>query len=295
MRPRRARCRPRGSARAASVWIALVLLSVKTITRPRGMLDQQTRRAGIRASARFGCGNSSITVVAAISVGFNADVSERRTIVPTSFAERSYLICRPRSSSGSEDDRTVRCGSIERLSPAAITWLGHATVLIEIDGVRLLTDPTLRGHIGPLVRIAPPVDPDAIGALDGVLLSHLHADHTHLSSLRDVARGTAIVAPRPAAAWFARHGLAGVAELGTRGGDEHLGAARDRDCGEARAAPAAAGTGRRAGRLSRQRVELCLFRRRHRPVRRDVGPSRIGRRGAAANIELQEPIWGRAI
>ncbi len=93
--------------------------------------------------------------------------------------------------------------------------MGHATVLIEIDGVRLLTDPTLRGHIGPLVRIAPPVDPDAIGALDGVLLSHLHADHTHLSSLRDVARGTAIVAPRPAAAWLARHGLAGVAELGT--------------------------------------------------------------------------------
>jgi L-ascorbate metabolism protein UlaG (beta-lactamase superfamily) len=99
------------------------------------------------------------------------------------------------------------------LSPAAITWLGHATVLIEIDGVRLLTDPTLRGRIGPLVRIAPPVEPDAVGRVDCVLLSHLHADHTHLSSLRGVARSTPILAPRPAGEWLARQGLATVAEL----------------------------------------------------------------------------------
>ena len=47
-----------------------------------------------------------------------------------------------------------------------------------------------------------------------MLLSHLHADHTHLSSLRDVARRTPILAPRPAGAWLARHGLATAAELG---------------------------------------------------------------------------------
>ena len=100
----------------------------------------------------------------------------------------------------------------------AVTWLGHATALIEIGGVKLLTDPTLRGHIGPLVRIAPPVQADAIGRVDCVLLSHLHADHTHLSSLRAVGRHTPIVAPRRAGAWLARHGLTSVSELAP--GDE---------------------------------------------------------------------------
>ena len=62
------------------VWTALVLLSVKTITRPSGMLivKAPSRYPSI---SRFGCGSSSITVVAAISVGFKADVSARRTIV----------------------------------------------------------------------------------------------------------------------------------------------------------------------------------------------------------------------
>jgi L-ascorbate metabolism protein UlaG (beta-lactamase superfamily) len=97
--------------------------------------------------------------------------------------------------------------------PIAVTWLGHATALIEIDGVRLLTDPTLRGHVGPLVRVVPPVASDAVGRVDSVLLSHLHADHTHLASLRALGRGIPIIAPRPAGTWLARHGLKTVSEL----------------------------------------------------------------------------------
>ena len=79
----------------------------------------------------------------------------------------------------------------------AITWLGHATVLIEMDGVRLLTDPVLRHRIGPLVRVAP--EPAPSGTVDCVLLSHLHADHTDLRSLRGVSRSGPIVAPHPGA------------------------------------------------------------------------------------------------
>ncbi|MBV9414322.1 MAG: MBL fold metallo-hydrolase, partial [Solirubrobacterales bacterium] len=58
---------------------------------------------------------------------------------------------------------------------AEITWFGHASVLIEMDGVRMLTDPVLRHRIGPLVRVVP--DPDGVGPVDCVLISHLHADH----------------------------------------------------------------------------------------------------------------------
>lgn len=94
-----------------------------------------------------------------------------------------------------------------------MTWLGHATVLLELDGMRLLTDPVLRGHVGPLVRIASPIDVQALGYVDCVLLSHLHADHADLPSLRHVARGTPVLAPRGAGAWLCRNGLQDVREL----------------------------------------------------------------------------------
>ena len=97
---------------------------------------------------------------------------------------------------------------------AAITWLGHATALLELDGVRLLTDPVLRNRIGPLVRIAAQPRIESPETLDVVLLSHLHADHTDLPSLRQLAPPTRVLAPRPAAAWL-RHALgATVDELG---------------------------------------------------------------------------------
>jgi L-ascorbate metabolism protein UlaG (beta-lactamase superfamily) len=95
----------------------------------------------------------------------------------------------------------------------AITWLGHATTLLEIDGVRLLTDPVLGSRIGPLVRIAPAPNMDGLQSIDGVLLSHLHADHTDLSSLRKVARDVPVLAPYPARAWLAPKGLRAVHDL----------------------------------------------------------------------------------
>jgi L-ascorbate metabolism protein UlaG (beta-lactamase superfamily) len=102
--------------------------------------------------------------------------------------------------------------------PVAITWLGHATVLIEIGGVRLLTDPVLRSRVGPLVRIAPGIDPQAVGRVDCVLLSHLHADHTDIRSLRALSRSGPVLAPYPAREWLTGQGLRDVREL--RSGDE---------------------------------------------------------------------------
>jgi L-ascorbate metabolism protein UlaG (beta-lactamase superfamily) len=100
----------------------------------------------------------------------------------------------------------------------AITWLGHATVLVEIDGVRVLTDPVLSRRIGPLVRIAPSVRPDAVGDVDCVLLSHLHADHTDLRTLGSLVRSGPVLAPHGARAWLLAKGLRDVREL--RPGEE---------------------------------------------------------------------------
>jgi L-ascorbate metabolism protein UlaG (beta-lactamase superfamily) len=64
---------------------------------------------------------------------------------------------------------------------ARITWIGHSTVLIELDGVRLLTDPLLRRRVLHLRRVG--ADAAAIGRLDAVLISHAHADHLDAGSL----------------------------------------------------------------------------------------------------------------
>ena len=94
-----------------------------------------------------------------------------------------------------------------------ITWLGHATVLLEVDGVELITDPVLRDRVGPLVRIAPGagiVPPDRV---DCVLLSHLHADHADLPSLRALATSAPVLAPCGAVGWLTRRGLPEVRGL----------------------------------------------------------------------------------
>jgi L-ascorbate metabolism protein UlaG (beta-lactamase superfamily) len=98
-------------------------------------------------------------------------------------------------------------------TPAAVTWLGHATVLLELDGVRLLTDPVLGKRVGPLVRIARPAGARDLEHVDAVLLSHLHADHLDLTSLRRLPRGVAVLVPRGAGTWLRRAGLEEVHEL----------------------------------------------------------------------------------
>jgi L-ascorbate metabolism protein UlaG (beta-lactamase superfamily) len=95
----------------------------------------------------------------------------------------------------------------------ALTWLGHASVLIALDGVRLVTDPVLRDRIGPLVRVAPPVATGGLERVDAILLSHLHADHTDLPSLRRIGNGTVVLAPDPAGVWLGSKGVVGVQEL----------------------------------------------------------------------------------
>lgn len=85
-----------------------------------------------------------------------------------------------------------------------VTWWGHSTIGIETARARLLTDPVLVNRIGHLRRRRGVAPADAAAGVDAVLISHLHADHLHLTSLRLLGPGTAIVLPRGAAALVAR-------------------------------------------------------------------------------------------
>jgi L-ascorbate metabolism protein UlaG (beta-lactamase superfamily) len=106
-----------------------------------------------------------------------------------------------------------------------VTWLGHATVLVESGGARLITDPVLRGRVGPLVRVAPPVSREATENIDAVLLSHLHADHADPASLRLIGPSATVLAPSGAAAWLRRRGVGNVREL-TAGEETEVGSLR---------------------------------------------------------------------
>jgi L-ascorbate metabolism protein UlaG (beta-lactamase superfamily) len=93
-----------------------------------------------------------------------------------------------------------------------LTYVGHATVLIELDGVRLLTDPVSGRWVGPLRRQGPP--PDKVGEPpDAILISHLHRDHVDLRSLRRVAAGVPVIVPAGSRAFFERRGIGGAVEL----------------------------------------------------------------------------------
>jgi L-ascorbate metabolism protein UlaG (beta-lactamase superfamily) len=94
-----------------------------------------------------------------------------------------------------------------------VTYVGHATVLIELEGVRLLTDPVLRDRVAHLRRHGPSPAPDVTTGIDAVLISHLHHDHADLPSLRALDRRTRLLAPPGAGEFLARAGFADVSEL----------------------------------------------------------------------------------
>jgi N-acyl-phosphatidylethanolamine-hydrolysing phospholipase D len=84
-----------------------------------------------------------------------------------------------------------------------LTWIGHATVLVRLDGAAFVTDPVFSERVSPLrfagpPRLVPPGVPlAALPRLDFALLSHDHYDHTDLASVRALAaRGVRFVVPR---------------------------------------------------------------------------------------------------
>jgi L-ascorbate metabolism protein UlaG (beta-lactamase superfamily) len=95
----------------------------------------------------------------------------------------------------------------------AITWVGHSTVLLELDGVRLLTDPVLRARMLHLRRVAARADVGALHDVDALLVSHLHYDHLDVKSLRTVGRASRVIVPVGAGGMLRSRGFAHVTEL----------------------------------------------------------------------------------
>jgi L-ascorbate metabolism protein UlaG (beta-lactamase superfamily) len=104
-----------------------------------------------------------------------------------------------------EDGRRVPKGPLPAMSPLEAwrrkpqsglraTWLGHSTVLVEIDGVRVLTDPVWGPRASPLALAGPkrfqpmPVTLREMPPVDVVIVSHDHYDHLDYPTIRALAR-----------------------------------------------------------------------------------------------------------
>lgn len=106
-------------------------------------------------------------------------------------------------------------------SVATATWLGHASFLVQLDGLNILTDPHLSprasplGFAGPERLIAPAIDLPNLPPIDAVLLSHDHYDHLDAPTLRALAEShePAVIAPLGHATLLAELGCRRVTEL----------------------------------------------------------------------------------
>jgi L-ascorbate metabolism protein UlaG (beta-lactamase superfamily) len=99
------------------------------------------------------------------------------------------------------------------LDKRGLTYVGHATVLIELGGLRLLTDPLLSGGILHLRRQVPVPVIEDLRPLDGILISHAHRDHLDHRSLRLLAEDCPLIVPRGCAGRARRGGAREVIEL----------------------------------------------------------------------------------
>jgi N-acyl-phosphatidylethanolamine-hydrolysing phospholipase D len=115
------------------------------------------------------------------------------------------------------DGAALRAGHVN----PSITWIGHATLLIQADGLNILTDPQWSARASPVSwggpkRLNPPgVAFDDLPRIDTVLISHDHYDHLDLPTVKRLAatHNPLFLVPLGLKAWLADNGVRRVEEL----------------------------------------------------------------------------------
>jgi N-acyl-phosphatidylethanolamine-hydrolysing phospholipase D len=79
----------------------------------------------------------------------------------------------------------------------SVSWVGHATVLIQIYDKIIITDPLFTNTIGMIVKrfVKPGLDPSLLAKVDFTLISHMHFDHLSYSSLDGLPKNGTLVFP----------------------------------------------------------------------------------------------------
>ena len=96
----------------------------------------------------------------------------------------------------------------------AVTFGGHATVIVRYPSLAVAFDPMLGRWVGGVRRaVEPGLAPGDFSDVGLVLISHRHADHMHVPTLRRLPRTATVVVPTGAASWLSTLGFRRVIEL----------------------------------------------------------------------------------
>lgn len=111
----------------------------------------------------------------------------------------------------SNDGKALRFATMDGL-----TWIGHATFLIQLGGRSALIDPVMSDRLSGVVprNVAPGLDWAALPKIDVVLVTHNHRDHMDAPTLKRLGSDPVYVVPRGLGSWFERAGLRRVVEMG---------------------------------------------------------------------------------
>jgi L-ascorbate metabolism protein UlaG (beta-lactamase superfamily) len=96
-----------------------------------------------------------------------------------------------------------------------LTWIGHASFLLQVAGANVLFDPVFSERIGWFYQrhVAPGLSPERLPPIDVLLVSHSHYDHLDASSLRAAPQSATVVTGRGMGPLFCKHQFARIIEL----------------------------------------------------------------------------------
>ena len=125
----------------------------------------------------------------------------RRVLVPQIFSKRGGETLRPDLATPDGPDFHV-------------TWIGHASYLVQTEGMNVLIDPVWAKWLGIVKRVRMPgLALNELPPIHLVLVTHAHFDHLHLASLKRVACGQPLVVPKGVGSLVTNKGYGEVVEL----------------------------------------------------------------------------------
>lgn len=125
----------------------------------------------------------------------------RRILLPQMFSLRTGTPLRPDLLSHSSADFQV-------------TWIGHASFLIQTEGMNVLVDPVWSRWLGFVKRVRQPgLEIEDLPPIHAVLITHAHFDHLHLGALKRIGQGQPIIVPRGVGRLVQKSGFGEVIEL----------------------------------------------------------------------------------
>jgi N-acyl-phosphatidylethanolamine-hydrolysing phospholipase D len=104
-------------------------------------------------------------------------------------------------------------------SDLQVTWIGHSSALIQVNGKTILTDPVFEERASPISLFGPKrysqagLAPDQLPLIDFVLVSHNHFDHLEYATVARLGNAVHWLVPLGLKAWFAKQGVTHVTEL----------------------------------------------------------------------------------